>query len=242
MPHRVSFNGEKIIDKKITAIASARSPRLRLPPALRIEQILDAALLEFSERGFQSARMDDIARRCGLSKGGLYAHFKSKDDLFESLLARSLTPPELNSTDLGGPLTAARMAAWIVDRLHESLANPRTITTMRLLMADGARVPQLVKLWRENLIAPHLERLGEVLANSARLAGGKSSIIVREPWLVVAPALYVMLSRLIAGEGADIDHEHFRKVHAQMLRELLEPLVGDDELGKPADVASLSTN
>ena len=74
--------------------AAAPPARRRLAPQLRIAQILDAALVEFSERGFNAARMDDIASRCGLSKGGLYAHFQSKDEIFKALLNRSLAPPE----------------------------------------------------------------------------------------------------------------------------------------------------
>ncbi len=218
-----------MISKENAANASKPSQRQRLPPEVRIQQILDGALLEFSEHGFTAARMEDIACRCGLSKGGLYAHFKSKDVLFETLLTRSLTPLDLSLTSLTGPITVERMAAWIVDRLHASLANPRTANTMRLLMAEGWRVPQLVKLWRENVIQPHLAQLGEVLSESARIAGGAPSIIAREPWLVVAPALYVMVSQLIAGEGGDIDHAHLRNAHEQMLCELLAPRVRDEK-------------
>ena len=64
--------------------------RLRLAPEARVPLILDAALEEFSRRGFSAARMDDIAQRCGLSKGGLYAHFDSKDAIFKALLDRTL--------------------------------------------------------------------------------------------------------------------------------------------------------
>lgn len=52
--------------------ASAPPARRRLAPQVRVAQILDAALVEFSERGFAATTMDDIGRRCGLSKGGLY--------------------------------------------------------------------------------------------------------------------------------------------------------------------------
>lgn len=197
--------------------------RLRLPPEVRVRQILDSALLEFSERGFKSARMDDVARRCGLSKGGLYAHFRSKDALFEAILTRSLAPPDLAQIDLTGPLTVRQIAVWIVDRLHESLAHPRTTTTMRLLIAEGSRVPQLVKLWRSNVVEPHLAQLGEVLRKSTP-AGGAHSIVVREPWLVAAPALYVIVSQVIAGESEDIDQQRFRKAHVRMLCELLDPV------------------
>ena len=53
-------------------------------------QILDAALVEFSERGFNAARMDDIASRCGLSKGGLYAHFQSKEEIFKAVIREGM--------------------------------------------------------------------------------------------------------------------------------------------------------
>ncbi|MFQ5923332.1 MAG: TetR/AcrR family transcriptional regulator, partial [Anaerolineales bacterium] len=45
----------------------------------RQEQILNAAEKVFSERGFSGARMDDIVREVGLSKGALYWYYKSKD-------------------------------------------------------------------------------------------------------------------------------------------------------------------
>jgi AcrR family transcriptional regulator len=58
----------------------------------RTDQILDAASEVFVEKGFQKARMDDIADKSGLSKGALYWYFKSKDDIvigiFERLFSR----------------------------------------------------------------------------------------------------------------------------------------------------------
>ncbi|PJI51998.1 hypothetical protein CTI14_50165, partial [Methylobacterium radiotolerans] len=41
-------------------------------------------------------RMDDIALRAGVSKGGLYAHFASKEAIFEALLERHLAPAPLD--------------------------------------------------------------------------------------------------------------------------------------------------
>ncbi|HFQ93771.1 MAG TPA: TetR/AcrR family transcriptional regulator [Anaerolineae bacterium] len=44
-------------------------------------QILMAATAVFAEKGFAKASMNDIVRASGLSKGGVYWHFKSKDEL-----------------------------------------------------------------------------------------------------------------------------------------------------------------
>ena len=54
----------------------------------RKSQILNAAEEVFTEKGFDQARMDDIAGQTGLSKGTLYLYFKSKDDLIIAILDR----------------------------------------------------------------------------------------------------------------------------------------------------------
>lgn len=53
----------------------------------RRAQILEAARASFIENGYAHTRVDDIARRAGLSKGGVYFHFKSKREIFDALLA-----------------------------------------------------------------------------------------------------------------------------------------------------------
>lgn len=51
-------------------------------------QIINAAEDVFTKKGFDEARMDDIAEETGLSKGTLYLYFKSKDDLIIAILDR----------------------------------------------------------------------------------------------------------------------------------------------------------
>jgi AcrR family transcriptional regulator len=51
------------------------------PRDQRIDTILQAAVEEFMQKGFQGTSMEAIARRAGLSKGGLYHHFSSKDEI-----------------------------------------------------------------------------------------------------------------------------------------------------------------
>lgn len=57
----------------------------------REQRILDAAADLFIHYGYDKTTVDDIARQAGISKGAIYLHFKSKDDLFESLLAREMS-------------------------------------------------------------------------------------------------------------------------------------------------------
>lgn len=55
------------------------------------EIILDAALREFSQKGYDGARVDEIALLTGLNKNVLYHHFSSKDRLFAAVLERTYT-------------------------------------------------------------------------------------------------------------------------------------------------------
>ncbi|AMM21902.1 hypothetical protein AX769_19325 [Frondihabitans sp. PAMC 28766] len=62
-------------------------PRRETPPR---ERILAAAHVEFAERGLAGARIDTIAREAEASKERLYAHFKTKRDLFDSAIGASV--------------------------------------------------------------------------------------------------------------------------------------------------------
>lgn len=57
-----------------------------MPEQARREQILSAARRCFIDNGYHPTRMDDIAKEAGLSKGGVYFHFKSKREVFDSLV------------------------------------------------------------------------------------------------------------------------------------------------------------
>jgi AcrR family transcriptional regulator len=52
------------------------------------EAILSASLKLFAKRGFTSTSVDEIGRAAGITKGAVYWHFKSKDELFLAILDR----------------------------------------------------------------------------------------------------------------------------------------------------------
>jgi AcrR family transcriptional regulator len=62
------------------------------PNLARKEQILTAAAAVFARRGLSQARMDDIVKEAGLSKGTLYWYFESKDAVIEALMQQIFDP------------------------------------------------------------------------------------------------------------------------------------------------------
>ena len=59
-------------------IETTPSPRWQRRPDARPDEILDAALEVFGAQGCSGARLEDIARAAGVSKGTLYLYFESK--------------------------------------------------------------------------------------------------------------------------------------------------------------------
>ncbi len=72
--------------------ASSGSPRPTpiTTTQTRREQILDAALVVFVERGFLGATMDDIGEAVGMRAPSLYKHVRNKQELLAALMSRSI--------------------------------------------------------------------------------------------------------------------------------------------------------
>src|SRR2546428_11827363 len=62
----------------------------RLSAAERREAILDAAKIEFADRGWAGTSTEDIARRAGISQPYLFRLFGTKKELFKASVARCL--------------------------------------------------------------------------------------------------------------------------------------------------------
>src|SRR4051812_6940401 len=76
----------------------APARRRSAPPEARRTEILAAALEEFTARGFEGARLDDVARRAGIAKGTIYLYFADKETLFQELV-RSMVSPVLGTLE-----------------------------------------------------------------------------------------------------------------------------------------------
>ncbi len=199
--------------------------RHRLPADTRIHQILDAALEAFATDGYAATRIDDIARRAGLSKGGIYTHFKSKEDIFEALLTRALTPKPVEVPALapGRAVDVELLIERVIDRLYEDLGDGATRLTLRLLFSDGARVKEHVARWREAVLAPYLATI-EALVRKGVVEGTLCrSVVVQQPWLLLAPAIFSALWQLALEEATPAFLATHRLAHIALLRELLAP-------------------
>ena len=203
-----------------------RVQRRRLPPAVRVGQILDAALQAFSHAGYAGTRMDDIALQAGLSKGGLYAHFSSKEAVFEALLARHLDPAPLDvDAVVGGASSPRHLAERIVNHLYASLADTATVSTMRLLLAESGRVPHLAARWRRETAGARQADIGRVLQRARARGLCGDCLALEHPWLLLAPVIHTIVMSALMGPQERVNLAARRRGHVALIRRLLEPEV-----------------
>ena len=68
------------------------APRWARRKEARPAELLAAGLELFVERGYAATRLDDVAKRAGVSKGTVYLYFPGKQDLFKAVVREGLVP------------------------------------------------------------------------------------------------------------------------------------------------------
>ncbi|MCR9277252.1 MAG: TetR/AcrR family transcriptional regulator [Pseudomonadaceae bacterium] len=130
------------------------------PPETRKRQILDAASECFARAGYQASRMEDIASRCGLSKGALYHQYDSKSAIVQALaqrwVERAVSGLSEQSADAPADLNAALQPQLFVVLLAESARQPE----LAKMLADG--IDSVTHALGEQL-APGLENQWDAL-------------------------------------------------------------------------------
>ena len=91
-------------------------PRNQRRKEERPQEITEAAFQAFAEKGYAATRVEEVAKRAGVSKGLLYLYFKTKEELFKAVirgvvirrvdaLIAAVETTELSSEDFArGPL------------------------------------------------------------------------------------------------------------------------------------------
>lgn len=197
------------------------SKRTRLAPEVRRKQILDAALVEFSNLGFSAASMSRIAERAGMSKANVYVHFKNKDDMFETLLQSLLAHSDNNWAELQSASRPVDFVDRLVDSTYAALT-PEALAIMRLLIAEAHRVPAVMEKWRvANQVAQRERQAGiNRLVDTGALKGGPLANHIE---FAMAPLVYVAVARMIMGEAAEPDVDAMKATHRKVLHLLLDP-------------------
>ena len=144
-----------------------RGPKFRRRAEARPDEVLDAALELFVEKGFAATRVEDIAARAGLSKGAVYLYFPSKEAILEGLVKRAVLPIANNALSIfenyvGDPRPVISAALKMV---AGRLADPKLVAIPRLLIREMIHFPEFAQMYRRDVLDRVIPVLQRLIAN-----------------------------------------------------------------------------
>ena len=183
----------------------------------RREAILAAALDEFSERGFEATRLDDVANRAGIAKGTIYLYFRDKESLFQELIRTMLTPLVGTIEAIGAAdLPLSTVAGHFVDVFMREVYDTRRKDVIRLMIAEGRRFPALAEFYYREVLARIIAAVRAVLARAAA-RGEVAPELVDFPQLVAAPGLVAIVWNGLFERFEPLDARAMMQAHVDLL-------------------------
>lgn len=172
-------------------------PKFRRRKADRPGEIVEAAMAVFAERGFAAARLDEIARRAGVSKGALYLYFETKEEIFRAVVDQAIAPNMQAVRAMvaahPGPLSQLlRLVAARVGTLMETLPVGGVV---KMVIGEAGNFPELARVWHDDLVAHILAAMTDAI----RAAQSRGEVRPGDPRVyaleVIAPMLVALIWR-----------------------------------------------
>jgi AcrR family transcriptional regulator len=186
----------------------------------RPDEILDSALAEFSEFGFGAARLESVARRAGIAKGTIYLYFGSKEELFEAVVRRAVSPivatmgPLMEtfagSTEefLRGPFRQALSALLRSDARHLA----------RIMLTEGHAFPGVVAFYYREIVQPGMALLRAIVARGVVSGEFRRTGLEEYPQpLMGAPVLLLLWHSMFGKHAPPLDVDRVLETHIDLI-------------------------
>jgi len=202
-----------------SAEANAAAPRWRRRAANRPQEILDAALTVFSARGFAAAKLDDVAKEAGVSKGTLYLYFKDKEALFEALVRGAVTPmlDKVGAFAAAPGMRAGDVLRFFFATFEREVLGTKRKLLVRLILAEGPRFPALAEFYYREVIARVLEAVRAMLRRAVERGELKDDTLVKHPQLLAAPGIMAIIWSGLFDRFEPLDIRSLMQAHFEML-------------------------
>jgi AcrR family transcriptional regulator len=158
----------------------AGAPKFRRRKADRPAEIVDAALQVFAEKGFAAARLEEIARRAGVSKGALYLYFETKEDLFRAVVSQAIAPnvAAVKAMAAAHPGPLPDLLRGVTAHVARVVQTTPLGGVLKMVVGEAGNFPEIARVWHDDLVSQVLaavaaaieaaQKRGEVKAGDAR--------------------------------------------------------------------------
>jgi AcrR family transcriptional regulator len=146
-------------------LPTATPPRWQRRPEARPDEIIDAALAVFGESGFARAKLDDVARLAGVSKGTLYLYFDSKESLFREMVRARVVASLAEAEDFVRNYegSARDLLVQLVRRMYTRIRGEPMTRIARLVQGELGHFPELARFYFDEVILRARRLVEEVL-------------------------------------------------------------------------------
>jgi AcrR family transcriptional regulator len=176
------------------ALAASRQSARLARTAARREAILEAALDEFSARGFAAARLEDVAKRAGVAKGTIYLYFADKEALFQELVRFQIGPVmSAFETVLASPLPLKSLIDQAIEIFAREVFGTRRKQAMRLIISEGPRFPALAEFYYREVLGPILKAVRVRLLRALEHGEIADDALIRFPQLLGAATVMAVV-------------------------------------------------
>ncbi|NIV17915.1 MAG: TetR family transcriptional regulator [Woeseiaceae bacterium] len=172
----------------------------------RPQEITEAAFDAFAEKGYAATRVNDVARRAGVSKGLLYLYFKTKEELFKAVV-RSVVIPRLDAlitaVERSDKTSEEFLRGPFLDFAKTVPGSPMAVV-IRLLIAEGRKHPDLLDFYYDNVISRGHDAIAAFLERGVQSGEFRRSAVTESPYLFIMPVIFsVILNTLLAERSPD---------------------------------------
>ena len=170
-------------------------PRWERRKDARPQELLAAALGQFVERGFAATRLEDVARRAGVSKGTLYLYFANKEELFKAVVRENIVhaigAAEQEVANHSG--SSADLLRLILMNWWEQLGATELAGITKLMMAEANNFPDLAKFYDEEVISRGNALISSVLTRGMQRGEFRPLDPLVMTRVLTAPVLMLMM-------------------------------------------------
>lgn len=203
-------------------------PRWERRKDARPQELLAAAIDLFVERGFAATRLEDVARRAGVSKGTLYLYFENKEELFKAVVRNSIVPvigeAESSVAEFDGhsaELLRSVLLAW-----WERIGLSKVSGIVKLVTAEANNFPELAKFYQDEVINRGTRMISSMLERGIARGEFRPINVTQMTQVLIAPMLMLVTWKHSIGpcERGDLEPLAFLDTFLDMaLHGLLPP-------------------
>jgi AcrR family transcriptional regulator len=200
---------------------AAQTARWKRRKEARPQEILEAALGVFAEKGFARTRMDDIAARAGVTKGTIYLYFENKEAVFRSLVSTSIGDALGRVVGLveGFEGPSADLVRMTLAAMGQFVLTSDRVVLPKIVIAESGAFPEIARFYRQEIIDRGLTALTGVIQRGIDRGEFRDVPAGHVARLCIAPLLLSAIWRTTFAQfdAEPYDYDALIRSHADIL-------------------------